>query len=156
MLRDIEALLQPFVGYLELGMYDDAEKELESFQSELKDHPLLWLARLELIMARRQWEGGVALGKILCTRWPDELEFWFKTAYCQHELRQTAEARETLLTAPTAIHHTAVFYYNLACYETQLGNLTAGKKFLEQSFKINKRFRQDWLKDPDLAPLWKE
>jgi hypothetical protein len=110
---------------------------------------------LELVVARKQWTGGVALGKTLCNRWPDELEFWFKTAYCQHELRLTAEARETLLTAPASIRKTAVFYYNLACYETQLGNLTDGKRLLEQSCKIDKRFRQDSLKDPDLQPLWK-
>jgi len=155
MLRDIEALLQPFVGYLELGMIDDAEKELENFQPELKDHPLFWLAQLELIMARKQWQAGITLGKTLCARWPDELEFWFKTGYCQHELRQTADARETLLTAPAAIRQSAVFYYNLACYETQLGNLTDGKRLLEQSCKINNRFRKDSLKDPDLQPLWK-
>ena len=152
--RDIESLLQPFVGYLELGMLDDAETELEAFHSDLQDHPLLALARLELILARKQWAAGVTLGKTLCTRWPDELEFWFKTAYCQHELRQTAEARETLLTAPAAIRKTAVFYYNLACYETQLGNLTEGKRLLEQSCKLDNRFRRDSLKDPDLQPIW--
>jgi tetratricopeptide (TPR) repeat protein len=153
-MRDIEALLQPFVGYPELGMIDDAEKELDSFQPELENHPLFWLGRMELILARKQWAAGIALGKTLCARWPDELEFWFKTGYCQHELRQTAEARETLLTAPTAIRKSAVYYYNLACYETQLGNLTDGKRLLELSCKIDKRFRQDCLKDPDLQPLF--
>jgi predicted Zn-dependent protease len=153
-MRDIEALLQPFIGYLELGMYDDAATELKSLPHELKDHPVLWMARLELVMARKKWQEGVDLGKTLCARWPEELEFWFKTAYCQHELRQTAEARETLLTAPALIRKTAVYYYNLACYETQLGNLADGKRLLQQSCKIDKRFTQDALKDPDLQPLW--
>jgi hypothetical protein len=154
-MRDIEALLQPFVGYLELGMYDDAEKELESFAPELQEHALLHLARLELVMARGHWADGIILGKSSCNRWPEELEFWFKTAYCQHELRYTEDAKDTLLHAPASIRGTALFYYNLACYETQLGNLDAGKRLLNQSCELDKRFRQDALKDPDLQPLWK-
>jgi len=153
-MRDIEALLQPFTGYLELGMYEDAEKELQNFLPELKEHPFLALAQLELIMARKQWQEGVVLGKTLCQRWPEEFEFWFKTAYCLHELRQTVEAKETLLQAPVAIRESAIFYYNLACYETQLGNLAEGRRLLGKSCKIDSGFHQDALHDPDLQPLW--
>jgi len=154
-MRDIEALLQPFVGYIELGMYEEAARELEDLPEALKEHPVVWLARLELIMELKRWEEGATLGQSLCARWPHELEFWFKTAYCQHELKQTAEAKATLLVAPELIRQTALFYYNLACYETQLGDLGSGRRLLEQSCAIDKRFRQDALKDPDLQPLWK-
>jgi len=154
-MRNIEALLQPFVGYIELGMLDEAERELEEFPEELKDHALVWLARLELVMELKQWEEGIELGKSLCKRWPHELEFWFKTAYCQHELKQTVEAKSTLLDAPESIRETALYYYNLACYETQLGDLTAGRQLLEKSCSLDKRFRQDAQSDPDLQPLWK-
>ena len=121
----------------------------------MKEHPMALLARLGLFIETKRWKEGVRLGESLCELWPQELEFWFKTAYCQHELRQTAEARETLLIAPAAIRKTAVFYYNLACYEIQLGNLTEGKRLLEQSCKLDNRFRRDSLKDSDLQPLWK-
>jgi len=155
-MSDIEARLQPFVGYVELGMYEDANDELDSLPPEMKAHPTVLLARLELLVEMKQWEEGALLGESLCDLKPQELEFWFKTAFCQHELKRTRDARETLLKAPVRIRETAVFYYNLACYETQLGDLSEGRRLFEKSCEMDKQFGRDALDDPDLQPLWKD
>jgi len=152
-MSDLEDYLQPFAGYIELGMYAEAEHELENIPDEMKAHPMVLLARLELLVATEQWDEGVIFGQTLCGLVPEELEFWFKTAFCLHELKRTAEARETLLSAPAPIRKTALFHYNLACYETQSGNLSEGRRLLNKSFEIDKRFREEARNDPDLKPL---
>ncbi len=154
-MRDLENLLQPFTGYVELGMYEEANNELENLPPEMKEHPMALLARLGLLVEMKCWKEGALLGESLCELWPQELEFWFKTAYCQHELKLTAAAKETLLRAPALIQEIAVFYYNLACYETQLGDLSEGRRLLEKSCEMDKHFGKDALGDPDLQPLWK-
>jgi tetratricopeptide (TPR) repeat protein len=152
-MKDLEALLQPFYGYLALAMYAEAHEELESLPLESQLHPAIQLARMELLMEMKEWKVGASLGQSLCGLWPDEFEFWFKAAYCLHEQKRTEEAKETLLTAPFAIRDTALYYYNLACYETQLGHLAEARGLLKVCFKKDEHFREEALDDPDLAPL---
>lgn len=151
----IETLLEPFTGYFHLGMFHEANDVLEALPVELKTHPKVLEARLVLLMEMKKWEDGVLLGQSLIELWPQELEFHFKTAYCLHELWRTREAKETLEAAPSAIRDTAVFYYNLACYEAQLGNVDEAKQLLKQCFQKEPRYREEALDDPDLEPLWK-
>jgi tetratricopeptide (TPR) repeat protein len=153
-MESVPDLMQPFYGYLHLEMYAEANDELENLPNEAKAHPLVLLGRLELLMEMARWEDGVILGQSLCELWPDEYEFWFKAAYCLHEDKRTAEAKATLIRAPAAIRDTALYCYNLACYETQLGNLGEAKTLLKQCFQKDKRLREGALDDPDLEPLW--
>jgi tetratricopeptide (TPR) repeat protein len=154
MSQDLDALLDPFFGYVHLKMYDEANEVLESLPEEYKTDSTVLLARLDLVMAMKLWAEGAVLGKSLCELWPGELEFWFRTAFCLHELKRTQEAKDTLLHAPPCIQETATFCYNLACYETQLGNLAEGKRLLKLCFGRNKAFREESVRDPDLKPLW--
>ena len=108
-MSEIEPHLQSFVGYLELGMYEDANNELDSLPLKMQEHPTVQLARLEVLVEMKRWEEAVLLGESLCDLWPQELEYWFKTAFCQHELKQTMDAKQTLLKAPAQIRETAVF-----------------------------------------------
>lgn len=151
---NIESHLQAFVGYVELQMYSEANDELENLPAELKAHHSVLLARLDLLMEMSRWEAGVILGESLCILWPNEFEFWFRTGYCLHVLKRTQEAKDTLLAAPATIRSTAVFHYNLACYEAQLGNLDAAKQLLKTSCVLDAKHKTEALDDPDLAPIW--
>jgi hypothetical protein len=62
---EIQSLLEPFYGYLELEMDSDANDFLEELPNELKSHPLVYSARLDLLMAMARWEDGVILGQSL-------------------------------------------------------------------------------------------
>lgn len=152
--ESVARLLQPFYGYVHLGMFLDANEELEKLPNEIKTQPLVLEARLELLVEMEKWEDGVLLGQSLLELWPQELEFHFKTAYCLHELKRTKEAKMTLESAPASIRLTALYCYNLACYETQLGNLGIAKLLLQECFVKEPRYREEALDDPDLEPLW--
>jgi len=48
----------------------------------------------------------------------------------------------------------AIFHFNLACYECQLGNLEKSKESLHRTFKLEPRYRVSALEDEDLEPVW--
>jgi predicted Zn-dependent protease len=148
-------VLEPFSGYLVLGMYDDANDELERLPNDLKTHPAVLSARLDLLMEMERWDDGVILGRSLFKLWPDECSFHVRTAFCLHEMKRTQDARQTLLDGPEALHSHAVFFYNLACYEAQLGNIAESKRQLSIAFKMDMNYKAESLDDPDLEPLWR-
>ena len=150
----LELRLQPFYGYLELGLYDDANEELESLPNELKTRPQVLLARLDLLMTLKKWEESVLLGQSLYGIWPKHFDFWFRTAFCLHEMKRTIEARQTLLNAPVPIRDIALYSYNMACYEAQLGDVKQAKELLKVACEKEPNFRQQALDDPDLKPVW--
>jgi hypothetical protein len=101
-----------------------------------------------------RWEDGAILGLSLAKLWPEHFDFWIHAAFCLHELKRTAEAKQTLLNAPVAIRETALYSYNLACYEAQLGQHEKAKVLLAECFTRDKSMRDGALDDPDLAPVW--
>ena len=48
----------------------------------------------------------------------------------------------------------AIIYYNLACYDCQLGQIHSAKQYLKQAFRIDSDWRLQALEDEDLKPLW--
>ena len=134
-MKSIESQLESFSGYLDLGMFLEANEELEKLPEEIKHLPRVLEARLALLMEMEHWEEGVTMGKSLSKEWPEEHEFYFKTAYCLHELKRTQEAGRCILqVAPLSIRETALYFYNLACYEAQLGNVPEARQLLKVCF----------------------
>ncbi len=152
--EEIRPLLMPFSGYLDLGMLQDAVESLESLPTELKHHPLVLSARLELLMHTKRWEEGVILAQSLTGLWPKYHEFHFRAAFCLHELRRTKEAKQTLLNAPMSIRDEPLFFYNMACYEAQLGDLQRAKELLAACLKKAPQMKAGAIDDRDLAPVW--
>jgi hypothetical protein len=70
-----------------------------------------------------------------------------------HELGQTEAARQALLAGPETLQADPIYHYNLACYECRLGQLESARARLEQTFLIDKKFREFAKTDPDLAAL---
>jgi tetratricopeptide (TPR) repeat protein len=63
-------------------------------------------------------------------------------------------ARLILLNAVKDNPNMALFYYNLACYECQLGNLDEAKKRLKQVFELEPGYRMKALEGEDLQVIW--
>jgi tetratricopeptide (TPR) repeat protein len=152
--EDVHRLVLPFFGYLELGMEDDAIDVLERLPNELKQHPVVLSCRLELLMTKKRWEDGALLAQSLAGLWPMHFDFWFRAAFCLHELKRTVEARQTLLDAPELIREEPLFSYNMACYESQLGNVSRAKELLARTIEKAPQMKAEALDDPDLAAVW--
>ena len=47
-----------------------------------------------------------------------------------------------------------IFLFNLACYESQLGDIERAKKHLGHAIELRGELRRAALEDEDLRPLW--
>ena len=153
MIEGHERTLLAAQGYSELGMFDEALKELDSLPDEVAEYGTVVELRTVILMQARRWKPALTASRALCRAAPEKTSGFIHAAFCLHELGRTIEARDTLLAGPQVLHAEPTFHYNLACYECALGNLDIARMHLEKSFELDKKFRDFARSDPDLAPL---
>jgi tetratricopeptide (TPR) repeat protein len=112
--------------------------------------------RVQVVLQIRDWNAGLKLSRRIAEIFPNESYGFIHAGFCLHELGETQRAKETLLNGPPSLLEEPIYYYNLGCYETVLGNLDQAKAYLRASFRLNKGFREIARQDPDLAPIQDE
>jgi predicted Zn-dependent protease len=140
-------------GYSELGMLDDALEHLDQLDAEFQDQFDVMRMRVDILLRKREWKEALGLSLRTCSIHTGEPYGFVHAAFCLHELGRTAEAKQALLDGPACLLDEAVYYYNLACYDTVLGNLDQAKVYLHASFRLDKTFRELAKSDPDLNPI---
>ena len=151
-------LLEAAQGWLELGLPDEASKELENITPELREHPVVLRLRWGILVAAKNWEAGLEVANSLIRLVPDDPIGWIGRSYALHEMKRTTEARENLLQVVDKFSVNSTMRYNLACYECQLGHLEQARGWLDKALKLGdaKAMKQAALEDRDLEPLWGE
>ncbi len=140
-------------GYSELGMFDEALAQLDQLNTEDHDRFEILRMRVDILLRKKDWKDALELSLLFCDANPNQPFGFVHAAFCLHELGRTSEAKQTLLEGPAALLDEPVYYYNLACYDTVLGNLEQAKVYLRASFRLDKSFQQLAKKDPDLKPI---
>ena len=145
-------------GWLELGNHIEANAELDLITTSLSSHPDVLNVRWKILAAAKNWEASLDIAGAIIKLHPEQPLGWIRRAYALHELKRTEDARENLLRVVDRFPFSATMRYNLACYECQLGRLEQAKVWLEKAFKLTnvKKMRLVALRDPNLAPLWKQ
>ena len=138
-------------GYSELGMPEEALRQLDQLPQGVRDGVLGKEMRLGVLMQAKRFKQALPLGMEICALIPDKTIGFIHTAFCLHELGKTVQALELLLKGPDSLRTEATYYYNMACYEAVLGNLDEARLHLNVSFKMDERFKEYALDDPDLA-----
>ena len=141
------------VDYIELGMFDEAQAELEKIDPFCRHLPEVLSARIPHYRALKKWDLIAVVARKL-TEWnpeePGNFVDW-ADANCRTESIHAAHA---ILTRAASLHPTdPTIQFNLACYEAQMGNLDRAKAHLKRATEIDAKFRLMALKDPDLEPL---
>jgi Flp pilus assembly protein TadD len=106
--------------------------------------------RLFILMRGRRWDDALAICGRLREAEPDNTTGYIHGAFCLHEMGRTREARELLLGGPSELLQEPTYHYNLGCYAAVLGDLERAKKHLDDSFKMDGKFRTIAKLDPDL------
>ena len=140
-------------GYSELGMLDDALAQLDQLDTEHEDRLEILRMRVDILLRKQNWKDALRLSLRFCEANPNQPFGYVHAAFCLHELGRTSEAKQTLLDGPAALLDEPVYYYNLACYDTVLGNLEQAKAYLRASFRLDKSFRELAKSDPDLKQI---
>jgi predicted Zn-dependent protease len=109
--------------------------------------------RVDILLRKQDWEDALRLSLRFCAVNPNQPYGYVHAAFCLHELGRTSEAKQTLLDGPASLLDEPVYYYNLACYDTVLGNIEQAKVYLRASFRLDKSFKTMAKNDPDLKQI---
>ena len=150
--------LSAAVGWMGLGNGAEALEELKKISNTLQNHPAVLQVRYEIHAREKNWDVAVATAQNMTELYPAEPQHWISLAYATR--RQTTggipQAKQILEIAHATFPQETIIAYNLACYESQLGQLPQAREWLDKAFALGdkKQIKQMALADTDLQPLW--
>ena len=145
---------QSAVGYVELGMFVDANSELEKIDPFCRAAPEVLAVRIAIYHGLQKWELMQEIAKRLAEFQPDDIQWTISLAYATRRADSIQAAKEILLNAEPKFPKEGIIKYNLACYSCQTGDIEAAKNYLKKAFEINSSWRLNALNDEDLKPMW--
>lgn len=140
-------------GYAELGMTQDALRELDGVPEDHRGSEAVLQMRLFVLMRARRWADAMDVCSDLRSANPLGTTGFIHGAFCLHELGRTNEARSLLLSGPPGLQNEPTYHYNLGCYAAVLGDSEEAVRYLKASFLIDGKFREIARIDPDLRSV---
>jgi Tfp pilus assembly protein PilF len=153
-MTEMEQLLQPAMGYLQLGMFEEANDEIELLPTEAKTDRVVLGIRALIYQGTGSWQLMREVSGFLAHEWPEDSQHWIWLAYATRRCRSITEAQQILTKAARQHPAEPMIHFNLACYAAQTGDLDAARERLSQAITLDPEAKQLALDDPDLAPLW--
>lgn len=145
---------QAATGYFELGILDEAVRELEELSPEEKSRVEVMALRLVLSSALRDWDQAAYWGEAVARAAPGEVALWLQYAYAVRRANSVEAAEKVLLQALALHPNEATIRYNLACYACVSGRVAEAKLRLQEAFAREKDLRGLARNDEDLRALW--
>jgi Tfp pilus assembly protein PilF len=146
---------QAAIGYVELGMFQDANDQLEKIDPFNRAAPEVLAVSLAIYHGLKKWELMREIAKRLSDFQPNDIQWITSYAYATRSAESIPAAKEILLNAEPKFPKEAIIKYNLACYFCQTGDTEGAKNYLKKAFELDSSWRAKALDDPDLEPLWK-
>jgi len=141
-------------GYIELGMWREANAELEEIDAFCRHLPEVLKARVRVYDGLQKWD-AMQIIAIKLMRWNPNLPHWFiLAAYATRRAESLEKAGKILIEGEQRHPKDGTIQFNLACYESQMGNLEKAKVHLKKATAAEPQFKQIALEDLDLEPLW--
>jgi tetratricopeptide (TPR) repeat protein len=147
-------LLAEAVGYLELGMPQDAWDALEEIPAEERHLPPVLQIRLEIYRHMEKYEGMATMAEHLTKQFPEDAQYWISLAYAQRRYIDLQTAEQTLKLALGIFPDDGLIHYNLACYSCVSGRIDEGKVQLETALRLDPNLKATALEDEDLVGVW--
>ena len=134
--------LNAAVGYLNLGMPQDAWDELEDINAKDHARPEVLKVRVEVCRALKQWEMMAEISNHLRKIEPDEVEHPLNMAHATRRFKSESEAADILSLALRRYYDDALVRYNLACYWCVMGRIEEARAMLETAVKKDESLRE--------------
>lgn len=141
-------------GYLYFTLLDEALAELKAIPDAEQKQAAVMLARIRLLLHKKEWRSAEALSARGLGLHPEEGEFTVQRAFALHQMDKGEKAEQVLMSAPDWIRRTGILHYNLACYEARLGDKSTAQKCIDTAIQINAGIKKSARMDPDLQSLW--
>lgn len=146
--------MEAALGYLQLGLYEDANDEIECLTPRERVSPVALMLRAHIYMELKSWGLLREVAVVLVDTIPEDADNWTWLAYATRRTTDVPSAEEIVLRALEIHPEDAMIHYNLACYAAQLGRLEEAGARLKQAVHLNPEIRLMALDDPDLEPIW--
>lgn len=150
--RQVEAAY----GWLGLDCCEEARRELEKIPPMFRVQEDVTACKVQILMKEEKWQAAYSLCVYLMRHFPEHLDAYLNGACCLHRQSQSEEAKFLLLSAPVELREDPVFFYNLACYECNVGNFRLSRLLLDRSVDMDPEFYDFALIDTDLEALWED
>lgn len=141
-------------GWLELGNYLEAGRELARISPPLDQHPDVLEIQYELYAHEKRWQECADTALATMRADPDRQSAWIHYSFALHELKRTKQAYNNLLTVSQKFTDDWHLPYNLACYCAQLGHFAEAQEWFKKAISINDKVCNFGYDDPDLKPMW--
>jgi thioredoxin-like negative regulator of GroEL len=141
-------------GYLYFNMLDEALAELGAIPDTEQKEAAVMLARIRLLLHKREWRSAEVLSAQGTGLHPEEGEFTVQRAFALHQMDKDDKAEQVMQAAPDWIRRTGILHYNLACYEARLGDISTARECIDAAIQINAGIKKSARIDPDLQSLW--
>lgn len=152
--RDLSKRLNAAIGYLGLGMAEEAWAELEAIDARHRGILEVLKIRLEVCRALSSWELMAEIAASLHKSEPDDPGHPIDLAFAIRRVRGEDEAAAVLERARQLFPQEPLLPYNLACYRAVQGRVTEAKQLLAEAFTLDESLRLTSLDDPDLVGVW--
>ena len=153
-MNGMERHLNAAIGFLELGMLEDAAGELENLSPEDRTCSAVLCIRMEIYRSAKKWSLMKVVARELWKRHPDDSAYWINLAWATRRSESIEAAQIILLEALEKFPNDAMTNYNLGCYACQLGDMDNAKRFVGDAIKLDSKYKLMALDDEDLKPLW--
>ena len=145
--------LRAAVGWVELGLADEALFELQTLPFEVQGERDALEIKLMAQMECQSWNPASETARLLCLKASNEPEFFLRAAFCLHETGDTHAACQQLLRGPKTLFEMAIFHYNLACYLWTLGEAGRARAHLLTAVTMDETFIETARTDRDLVGI---
>ena len=146
--------LNASIGFLELGMLEDAAGELEKLSPEDRTSSAVLGVRMEIYRVARNWSLMEVVARELWKRHQDDPVYWINFAWATRRSESIEAAQTILLEGFERFPNDAMTNYNLGCYACLLGDMDNAKRFVGEAIKLDSKYKLMALDDPDLESLW--
>jgi len=126
--------MESTLGYLSLGMHQDAWDELEMLPPALCAREEVLEIRIEIFQRLGKWESARGLAESLTKRNPENPDCWLSWAFALRREKSIETAEEVLVEAINRHADIPLIAYNLACYACVLGRLDETTDLLRRAF----------------------
>ena len=121
------------VGFLELGMPEDALVELGELPPELRSSPVALHLRVDAFFRQKDWAAALEICLPMLDSHPEDPGWWIQTAYATRRADSVATAEPILRKAIELHPKHGLILYNLACYACVQGRHEEARSLLERA-----------------------
>ncbi len=153
-MHDHQQHLEAALGYLHLGMPEEAREELDLIPGASASHPVVLRARAFIHTETCAWEDLRQVAERLVSLAPGDSQHWIWLAYATRRCHSIMAAEKILLDASQLHAGEAMIHFNLACYAAQTDRISLARARLSEAIRLDPGVTKLAVDDPDLRPLW--